>query len=88
MVGAFVEVQRARRMVRGGGGGWFDSGDFHFRLHPLSTSIVSVSHHRLPCTFNIVSVTAIDKVGPDNMRIVNCMLLPSTTSKNACNLVR
>jgi len=64
-VGAFVEVLRAeRRMVQP-------------RWLPLSTSIISVSHHRFPWASTTVSVTAIDKVGLNKMRIVNCMFLPS-----------
>ena len=58
---------------------------------PLSNSIVSVSHRRLPWAFNYtVSVTVINKVGLDKLGIVNCMLLPSAKFdvKNACNLVR
>jgi len=37
---------------------------------PLSTSIVSVSHRRLPWAFTKVSVTVIDKVGLDKIRTV------------------
>ena len=66
-VGAFVEVQHAeRRMV------WL-------QWLPLSTPIVSVSHHGLTWAFNTFSVTVIDKAGRDKMWIVNCIFLLSAT---------
>ena len=38
---------------------------------------MSVSHHKLPPAFATAPVTVIDKVGLDEMQIVNCMFLPS-----------
>ena len=49
-------------------GGWFD---------PVTSTIVSVSHHKLPWAFTMVSVTVINKVGIDKMQIVNCMFVPT-----------
>ena len=42
-----------------------------------SIDIVSISHRRIPRAFTTVSVTVIDEVGFDKMRIVNCMFLHS-----------
>jgi len=51
-------------------GGWFDPGDFHFRLSFLSPTIDFSGP-------SLQSVTVIHKVDLDKIRIVNCMFLPS-----------
>jgi len=50
-------------------GGWFD---IYFRLPSFLSPTID-----LPGLSICVSVTVIDKVGLDKMRVVNCIFLPS-----------